>query len=72
MSKSNPLVIPRNHHVEAVLASSQASYQEERDLSALDDFLGVLKQPYTQLANTVNYQDAPSDGDENYHTFCGT
>jgi len=72
MRKNNPLVIPRNHHVEVILASSQASYEEKGDLSALHDFLAILKQPYTQLAKTVDYQDAPSDGDENYHTFCGT
>ena len=72
MSKNNPLVIPRNHHVEAILASSQTAYQEKGNLSALNEFLAVLKQPYTQLAKTVDYQDAPSDGDENYHTFCGT
>lgn len=72
MRKNNPLVIPRNHHVEVILASSQASYKEKGDLSALHEFLAVLKQPYTQLAKTVDYQDAPSDGDENYHTFCGT
>ncbi len=68
MSKNNPLVIPRNHHVETILSTSQ----ETGDLSALHDFLAVLQQPYTQLAKTVDYQDAPSDGDENYHTFCGT
>lgn len=72
MSKTNPLVIPRNHHVEAVLASSQASYQEKGDLSALHELLSVLQQPYTQTDKTKDYQDAPSDGDENYHTFCGT
>ena len=72
MAKTNPLVIPRNHHVEAILASSQTSYQENADLSDLNNFLAVVQQPYTQLDNTQNYQDAPSDGDENYHTFCGT
>jgi len=72
MSKNNPLVIPRNHHVEAILAGSQTAYEEEGDLSALHEFLAVLQQPYTQLNKTADYQDAPSDGDENYHTFCGT
>ena len=72
MAKTNPLVIPRNHHVEVILASSQTSYQENGDLSDLNKFLAVVQQPYTQLDNTHNYQDAPSDGDENYHTFCGT
>ena len=72
MAKTNPLVIPRNHHVEVILASSQTSYQENGDLSDLNKFLAVVQQPYTQLDNTHNYQDTPSDGDENYHTFCGT
>ena len=68
MAKTNPLVIPRNHHVEAILASSQ----ETGDLSALNKFLQVLRQPYANLAKTKDYQDSPADGDINYHTFCGT
>jgi uncharacterized protein YdiU (UPF0061 family) len=68
MSKTNPRVIPRNHHVERILAISQ----ESGDLSALHEFLAVLQQPYDNLADTKAYQDTPSDGDENYHTFCGT
>jgi uncharacterized protein YdiU (UPF0061 family) len=68
MEKTNPLVIPRNHHVERVLAISE----ETGDLSALHEFLAVLQQPYDTLKQTKVYQDAPSDGDENYHTFCGT
>lgn len=68
MAKNNPLVIPRNHHVESVLASCQ----ESGDLSSLHALLSVLKQPYQQLEQTINYQDAPKDNDENYHTFCGT
>lgn len=68
MAKNNPLVIPRNHHVEAVLATSQAT----GDLTALHEFLSVLQQPYEKLTHTQVYQDAPSEGDENYRTFCGT
>lgn len=68
MAKTNPVVIPRNHHVEAILASTQAT----GDLTTLQDFLTVLQQPYEHVNNTAAYQDAPNDGDENYHTFCGT
>jgi uncharacterized protein YdiU (UPF0061 family) len=68
MTKTNPLVIPRNHHVERILATSQ----ETGDLAVLNDFLTVLRQPYTTLADTDSYQTFPADGDENYHTFCGT
>lgn len=72
MASNNPVVIPRNHHVEAILTTSQASYQEKGDLTALHDFLAVLRQPYTTLDDTKKYQDSPADDDENYHTFCGT
>jgi uncharacterized protein YdiU (UPF0061 family) len=61
-------VIPRNHHVEAILATSQ----ETGNLSALNEFLKVVRQPYVNLSNTKDYQDSPADGDINYHTFCGT
>ncbi len=68
MAANNPVVIPRNHHVEALLATCQ----ETGDLTELNKFLAVLRQPYTELVDTQNYQDVPVDGDENYHTFCGT
>ncbi len=68
MVTSNPVVIPRNHHVEAFLDSCQ----ETGDLTALNKFLAVLRQPYTEIAETKNYQDAPVDGDKDYHTYCGT
>ena len=68
MAKSNPRVIPRNHHVEGVLASTQ----QIGDLSPLQQFLNVLQQPYSELPQTANYQDRPVDGGDNYQTFCGT
>lgn len=68
MAKTNPRVIPRNHHVERVLASTQ----QTGDLAPLQQFLTVLQQPYSELAETANYQDAPVDGGDNYQTFCGT
>jgi uncharacterized protein YdiU (UPF0061 family) len=68
MAKTNPRVIPRNHHVERVLASTQ----QTGDLAPLQQFLTVLQQPYSELAETGNYQDAPVDGGDNYQTFCGT
>ncbi|MEY8197640.1 MAG: YdiU family protein [Colwellia sp.] len=68
MVSNNPVVIPRNHHVEVLLDSCQ----ETGDLAALNKFLAVLRQPYTEITDTKNYQDAPVDGDKNYHTYCGT
>ncbi|VAW44046.1 Selenoprotein O and cysteine-containing homologs [hydrothermal vent metagenome] len=66
MGQHNPLVIPRNHHVEQVLE------QVESDLSAaaVKPFLTVLQSPYSPTKNTRLYQDA--NDDLNYQTFCGT
>jgi len=68
MLKHNPVVIPRNHHVEAVLQHCETT----GDFSAVESFLKVLRSPYEVLPETHVYQDAASDGDEHYQTFCGT
>jgi len=68
MRQHNPVVIPRNHHVEKVI---QACEQTGKATLA-EKFLQVLRSPYEELAETSEYQDPPSDGDENYKTFCGT
>ena len=68
MRQHNPVVIPRNHHVEKVI---QACEQTGKATLA-EKFLQVLRSPYEELAQTSEYQDPPSDSDENYKTFCGT
>ena len=68
MRQHNPVVIPRNHHVEAAIQACQRTGQA----TLAEKFLQVLRSPYEELAHTSAYQDPPSDGDENYKTFCGT
>ena len=68
MQTNNPIVIPRNHHVEKVLKACE----ETGNTQAADDFLTVLRSPYNEIANTIHYQDVPMDDDRNYCTFCGT
>jgi uncharacterized protein YdiU (UPF0061 family) len=68
MLKQNPVVIPRNHHVEAVLQHCETT----GDFSVVELFLKVLRSPYEVLPETHVYQDAANDGDEHYQTFCGT
>ncbi|MFT7687239.1 MAG: hypothetical protein ACI9FB_002591 [Candidatus Azotimanducaceae bacterium] len=68
MKKNNPVVIPRNHHVERVLAECEASNNSD----AAEDFLQVLRSPYDEVDSTKDYQDLPLDDDEGYNTFCGT
>ena len=66
MKKNNPLVIPRNHKVEEALEAA-----EKNDLKPITQLLEILKDPYTQKEDTLNYQ-IPSRSDEKYQTFCGT
>ncbi len=68
MRKHNPVVIPRNHHIEAVIQECEQS----GDVTLVEKFLQVLRSPYEELEQTSQYQDLPSDGDKDYQTFCGT
>ena len=68
MRRHNPVIIPRNHHVEAVIQECQQTGQE----TSAENFLKVLRSPYEELETTSQYQDPPSDGDKDYQTFCGT
>ncbi|MDF2182204.1 protein adenylyltransferase SelO [Neptuniibacter sp. CAU 1671] len=68
MRSQNPVVIPRNHHMEAVIRSCI----ETGSADDAEAFLAVLKSPYRETATTAQYQDAPADNDRDYQTFCGT
>ncbi|BFM15917.1 YdiU family protein [Maricurvus nonylphenolicus] len=68
MRQQNPVVIPRNHHVEAVLQACESSGSPEAALS----FLDVLRNPYQETADTPQYQDSGEGFDSDYQTFCGT
>ena len=82
MKKNNPVVIPRNHHIEAVLdtcenimATDLSSIDESKEgviNTIVDDFLRVLRSPYQEIEKTHKYQDIPGDSDMYYQTFCGT
>lgn len=68
MRQQNPLVIPRNHHVEAVLQACESSGNPEAALN----FLAVVRSPYQEIANTHQFQDSGEGFDGDYQTFCGT
>ncbi len=68
MRQYNPVVIPRNHHVEAVIQACE----QTANATLAEKFLEVLRAPYEEMAQTSEYQDPPSDGDKDYQTFCGT
>jgi len=68
MGRHNPVVIPRNHHVEAVIAACTESLNP----APAEDLLEVLRSPYSETPLSKAFQDPPADGDEAYQTFCGT
>ena len=66
MKNNNPLIIPRNHKVEEVLALA-----ERNDFKLLTKFLKILTKPYTKQEDTSDFQSLLGSS-ENYKTFCGT
>ena len=66
MKNNNPLIIPRNHKVEEVLALA-----ERNDFKLLTKFLKILTKPYTKQEDTSDFQSLLG-ASENYKTFCGT
>jgi uncharacterized protein YdiU (UPF0061 family) len=66
MKNNNPLVIPRNHKVEEALEAA-----EKNDLKPLTQLIKILKDPYTQKNDILDYQIL-SNSDVKYQTFCGT
>jgi len=78
MQENNPVVIPRNHHVEAILAQCEdnVAIKDKTSTSTVeelvDEFLAVLRSPYIEIEATQKYQDTAKDNDQYYQTFCGT
>jgi uncharacterized protein YdiU (UPF0061 family) len=68
MRQHNPVVIPRNHHVEKVIQECE----QNGKTGLAEKFLKVLRAPYEMLTHTPDFQDPPADGDKDYKTFCGT
>lgn len=68
MQLTNPVVIPRNHTVEAMLAEAV----ETNSADSLEQYLAILQQPYERSLHNQNHRQPPLDGDLNYKTFCGT
>lgn len=65
--RANPVVIPRNHRVEEVLAAAQTG-----DLSVMQLLLDALRNPFLETPENEPYRDAPPPGGQPYRTFCGT
>lgn len=68
MERHNPVIIPRNHKVEEVLAA----VDETGDLQPLKNLLSALATPYENRPEHRPYHSAPEPGGPPYQTFCGT
>ena len=67
MKKNNPIVIPRNHKVEEALTEANNGNLEK--MNKLND---ILKNPYSNQKDIVEYQVPAPISNEKYQTFCGT
>jgi uncharacterized protein YdiU (UPF0061 family) len=73
MNRVNPLIIPRNHQIEAALAAAS----DHADFGPFERLLSALREPYgTNDDPAISVQSfakpAPAAFTENYRTFCGT
>jgi uncharacterized protein YdiU (UPF0061 family) len=68
MQSVNPVYIPRNHRVEAVLAAAI----ERDDYGPFEEILTVLAQPFEERAEFADYAEPAPDDQCVYKTFCGT
>ena len=67
MKKANPLVIPRNYHVEEALKFAT----EKNDITKLNNLINIIKDVNCDNATLSIYQ-SPGQNKEKYVTYCGT
>ncbi len=72
MEAANPVVIPRNHKVEAALAAATLDGGQAADLEPLHALLRVLARPYEAGDGLADYAAPDPAGPGRYRTFCGT
>jgi uncharacterized protein YdiU (UPF0061 family) len=68
MRAVNPLFIPRNHRVEAVIAAAVTN----DDYAPFEELLGVLANPFADQPAFADYADPPAPHERVCQTFCGT
>ena len=68
MDAVNPLFIPRNHRIEAVIAAAT----ERDDFAPFEELIAVLSEPYRAREEFMDYAAAPRLEERVLQTFCGT
>ena len=67
MRDSNPVIIPRNQHVEDALA-----FAEEGNLKPFHTLLEAVQHPFAETESNLQFRTPPPHANRNYQTFCGT
>lgn len=68
MDETNPVYIPRNHHVERVLSSAV----DDNDLQPFKEFFEVLQRPFTIQAGKEHLEGSAPKELGPHITYCGT
>lgn len=67
MAKENPIFIPRNHRIEAVINAA-----ENGDFAPFHTLMEILSAPYTHQPKHAAYETPPTPEEQVQATFCGT
>jgi serine/tyrosine/threonine adenylyltransferase len=67
MQAVNPVYIPRNHRIEAVIQAAN-----QGDFAPFEELSTVLSQPFTARPEFARYEDPPLEHERVRATFCGT
>ena len=67
MAAVNPVIIPRNHQVEAAIRAAE----DDDDFSVFEDLYEVLLTPYDE-GGKADYMLPPEAHEVVHQTFCGT
>lgn len=68
MRSVNPLYIPRNHRVEAVIRAAV----DREDFAPFEELLRVLSKPFEDQPEFAPYAKPPQEHERVHQTFCGT
>ncbi|VAW58658.1 Selenoprotein O and cysteine-containing homologs [hydrothermal vent metagenome] len=68
MQSVNPIYIPRNHQVEAVIRAAE----DNNDFKPFHALHKVLQTPFTYQQGKDNYMLPPTPEEVVHQTFCGT
>ncbi len=68
MRAANPMFIPRNHRIEAVINAAV----DDKDYAPFEELLAVLSRPYENQPAFALYAQPPEPHERVLKTFCGT